>query len=367
VAGTNLSIESSPPIDPRPSFEDLLGAWDGETAVVRRDPESRAWIFVCLHSTRLGPAGGGTRMKVYPTPAEGLEDAMRLSAAMTRKLAIAGLPFGGGKAVLAVETIPSGEQRRALLLRYGELVASLGGIYRTSSDMNTNEADMDVIGERTKYVFGRSPEAGGSGNPAAPTAVGVFHGIRSSLEHLFGSNDLDGRSILVQGAGGVGSQLVGHLAAAGASVFVADVDPERAREVAAHVRATTVAAEDILQMECDVYAPCAVGGVLNTETVNRLRCRIVAGSANNQLAGPEAAEQLRARGILYAPDYVINGGGAIALVGLEQLGWSKVELDAALEQIGQTLRQIYVRADEEGVSTAAASDAVADERLRTGV
>ena len=149
-------------------FEELLETWDGETVVVHRDRESGAWIFVCLHSTRLGPAGGGTRMKVYETPAEALQDAMRLSAAMTRKLAVAGLPFGGGKAVLAVPEIPSGEQRRALFLRYADLVASLGGTFRTSSDMNTGESDMDVIGERTEHVFGRSVEAGGSGSPAPP-------------------------------------------------------------------------------------------------------------------------------------------------------------------------------------------------------
>jgi leucine dehydrogenase len=305
-------------------------------------------------------------MKVYTTPAEGLEDAMRLSSAMTRKLAIAGLPFGDGKAVLAVESIPSGEQRRALLLRYGDLIASLGGTYRTSSDINTSEADMDVIGERTEYVFGRSREAGGSGDPAAPTAVGVFHGIRSSLEHLFGSNDLDGRSVLVQGTGGVGSRLAGHLAAAGASVLVADIDHERAREVAGRLGATAISADEILQIECDVYAPCAVGGVLSTETVSRLRCRVVAGSANTQLAEPDAAELLRARGILYAPDNVINGGGAIALVGLEQLGWTTSELDVALERIGSTLLQIYERADEVGTSTAAAADALADGRLEVG-
>ena len=287
-------------------------------------------------------------MKVYATPAEALEDAMRLSAAMTRKLAIAGLPFGGGKAVLAVPSIPSGAQRRALLLRYGDLVASLGGTYRTSSDINTNEADMDVIGERTEYVFGRSRQAGGSGNPAAPTAVGVFHGIRSSVEYALGSSDLDGRTVV----------------AAGASVLVADVDSERAREVAARVGGTAVETDEVSRIECDVYAPCAVGGVLSSETVEQLRCRIVAGSANNQLAEPEAAELLRARGILYAPDYVINGGGAIALVGLEQLGWSTAETNAALEQIGHTLRQIYERADAEKISTAAASDAVAEERLR---
>jgi valine dehydrogenase (NAD+) len=155
------------------TFEELLETWDGETAVAHRDRESGSWIFVCLHSARLGPAGGGTRMKVYETPVEALQDAMRLSAAMTRKLAVAALPFGGGKAVIAVPEIPSGEQRRALFLRYADLVASLGGTFRTSSDMNTGEADMDVIGERTEYVFGRSVEAGGSGSPAPPTAVGV--------------------------------------------------------------------------------------------------------------------------------------------------------------------------------------------------
>src|SRR5262245_11566590 len=189
-------------------------------AVIRRDRESGAWIFVCVHSTLLGPSGGGTRMKVYRTPTEALEDAMRLSAAMTRKLAVAGLPFGGGKGVIAVPELPSGEQRRALFRRYGDLIASLGGTYRTSSDMNTGESDMDVIGERTEYVFGRSVEAGGAGNPASPTAVGVYHGIRASLSHVFGSDDLQGRDVLVQGAGGVGSALADRLARAGASVLV---------------------------------------------------------------------------------------------------------------------------------------------------
>jgi leucine dehydrogenase len=346
-----------------PTFEELLTSWDGETAVVHRDRESGAWIFVCLHSTRLGPAGGGTRMKIYATPAEALEDGMRLSGAMTRKLAVAGLPFGGGKAVIAVREIPNGEQRRALFLRYGELIEALGGTYRTSSDMNTNEADMDVVAERTKYVFGRSTGAGGSGNPAPPTAAGVFHGIRASLGYVFGSDNLDGRTVVVQGAGGVGSSLAERLAAAGATVLVTDIDVERARAVAARVGGTAVPAEEIFQYESDVYAPCAVGGVLSTETVPMLRCRIVAGSANNQLADTEAAELLRTGGILYAPDYVINGGGAIALVGLEQLGWNTRELDAALERIGPTLRQIYERAEERGVSTAAAADALADERL----
>ncbi len=345
------------------TFEELLGRWDGETAVMHRD-ESGAWIFICLHSTSLGPAGGGTRLKVYGTPTEALEDAMRLSAAMTRKLAVAGLPFGGGKAVIAVSEIPSGEQRRALFLRYADLVASLGGTFRTSSDMNTGETDMDVIGERTEYVFGRSVKAGGSGSPAPPTAVGVYHGIRASLAHVFGSDDLEGRIVVVQGAGGVGSPLADQLANAGASVIVADIDLERAQAVADRVGGVAVPADQVVETECDIYAPCALGGILGAETVQRLRCRIVAGSANNQLAEPGAAELLRSRGILYAPDYVINAGGAIAIVGLEQLGWSQSELDTALARIGETLGQIYERADQRSISTAAAADVLADERLK---
>ena len=344
-------------------FEELLEAWDGEMAVIRRDSASGGWMFVCIHSTRRGPAGGGTRLKVYATPAEALEDAMRLSAAMTRKLAVAGLPFGGGKAVIAVPEIPSGEPRRALFQRYGELVASLGGSYRTSSDMNTGEADMDVVWERTKYVFGRSAATGGAGNPAGPTAVGVLYGIRASLAHVYGSDDLTGRAVLVQGAGGVGSQLAEHLARAGASVFVSDVDGARAQAVAARLGGTVVAPGDVIDIECDVYAPCAVGGVLNEDSVSRLRCRIVAGSANNQLAHRGVGQRLQARGILYAPDYVINAGGSIAVVGLEQLGWNEAELEAGLAQIGETLRAIYRRAESDGTSTAAAADAVADERL----
>jgi leucine dehydrogenase len=346
------------------TFEELLETWDGETAVIHRDRESGAWMFVCVHSTRLGPAGGGTRMNVYGTPAEGLQDAMRLSAAMTQKLAVAGLPFGGGKAVIAVPAIPLGEQRRALLLRYADLVASLGGTYRTSSDMNTGPADMDVIGERTEYVFGRSVEAGGSGNPGPSTAVGVYHGIRASLSHAFGSADVEGRTVVVQGAGAVGSPLAMELANAGASILVADVYPERAEVVAAEVGGAALPAEQLFETDCDVYAPCAVGGTLSVETVPRLRCRIVAGSANNQLAEPATAEMLHARGILYAPDYVINAGGAIAIVGLEQLGWSRSELDAALAGIGETLLEIYERADARGISTAAAADILADERLK---
>lgn len=302
-------------------------------------------------------------MKAYASAAEGLGDAMRLSAAMTRKLAVAELPFGGGKAVIAVPEIPSGRARRELMHRYGELVDSLGGTYRTSSDVNTSEEDMDVIGERTRYVFGRSAGAGGAGNPARPTARGVLHGIRASLSEAFGSDDLEGRTVLIQGVGGVGSHLAEDLAQAGASLRLADVDAARAQAIAARVGGQVVPADRILEISADVYAPCALGGVLDAYTSAKLRCRIVAGSANNQLSDPQAADVLRGRGILYAPDYVINAGGAIAVVGLEQLGWGEVEVEAALARLGETLRAVFRRSRELGVSTAAAADALADERL----
>jgi leucine dehydrogenase len=348
------------------TFEELLEGWDGQQAVIRRDRASGSWMFVCIHSTRLGPAGGGTRMKVYDSPADGLADAMRLSGAMTAKLALAGLPLGGGKAVLAVSEIPAGEERRRLLLRYAELVQSLGGTYRTSSDVNTGEADMDVIAERTRYVFGCSVAKGGAGSPAPPTARGVYHGIRASVAHALGSDRLAGVRVLVQGAGNVGSRLAELLAADGADVVVADVDTARAHALAERVGGSVVAAGDAYETSCDVYAPCALGGTLGAEAVARLRCRVVAGSANNQLAEPEAADLLRARGILYAPDYVINAGGAVAIVGLEQLGWSDDDVESALARIGDTLREIYTRAEADGSTTAAAADKLVAARLAAG-
>jgi leucine dehydrogenase len=229
--------------------------------------------------------------------------------------------------------------------------------------MNTDEADLDVIWERTKYVFGRSVATGGSGSPARPTAVGVFHGIRASLAHLDGSDALHGRRVLVQGAGGVGSQLADHLAEAGASILVADLDQARAKAVARRVNGDVIDPDDVLNTDADVYAPCAVGGILDRHSASRLRCAVVAGSANNQLAQPEAAEILSERGILYAPDYVINAGGAIGVAGTEQLGWSEAQVSAALAAIGETLRDVYRRSAEQGISTAAAAEAIAEERL----
>jgi leucine dehydrogenase len=345
-------------------FEELIAGWDGERVVIRYDAPSGSWMFICMHSTRLGPAGGGTRMKVYESPADGLADAMRLSTAMTSKFAVAGLPFGGGKAVLAVRAMPAGDERRDLLLRYGETIASLGGGFVTAPDMNTSESDMDIVDERASgYVFCRSVANGGSGSSAPATAVGVFHGIRATVRRVLG-RELEGVTVLVQGAGGVGGKLVELLAGAGAIVLVADIDNDRARAVAESIGGSVVPPENVTDIKCEVYAPCGVGGTLNEETIPRLRCRVVAGAANNQLATPRDGDRLAARGIVYAPDFVINSGGVFHGAGLEVLEWDDERLARELEGIGETLSAVYDRADRDGTSTETAAERLAEERLR---
>ena len=349
-------------------FEDLLRGWDGEEAAVRFDEPSQTWMFVCVHSTVLGPAMGGTRMKAYPTPHDALADGLRLSGAMTLKQAAADLPYGGGKAVLAVPSVPTGDERRALLLRYGELVASLGGTYVTAADMNTREADMDVVAERCPYVLGRSRAAGGAGDPGEGTATGVFHGLRASARHAYGTDELAGRTVLVQGIGSVGSHLAELLAHANATLLLADVDPERAKEAAGRldataIDATAIDADQVIGAECDIFAPCATGGVLSAATIPKLRCRVVAGAANNQLVESRDAELLQEAGILYAPDFVINAGGVIHLAGYETLGWTDEQMAARLAGIGDTLHEVFNSAERDGVSTDEAAQRLARARI----
>jgi leucine dehydrogenase len=346
-------------------FEELIRPWDGECVVIRFDAESGTWIFICIHSTTRGPAGGGTRMRTYETPADGLEDAMRLAGAMTLKMAAVDIPCGGGKAVLATPGPLDDATRRGLLLRYGELVDSLGGTYRTGPDVNTTIADMDVIGERTSYVFCRSTKDGGSGDPGPYTARGVFHGIRASVRHVFGPGELAGRSVVVQGVGDVGARLAEQLAEAGAGVLVADVDAARARDLAERIGGEVIDPEAVTTHECDVYAPCALGRTLNAESIPRLRCRIVAGSANNQLNEPDDAARLRDAGILYAPDFVINSGGVLHAWGKEMLGWSPEAVEERHAGIGDALTAIYERAEEDGITTAEAAEQIARSRLES--
>lgn len=344
-------------------LEELIRSWDGEHVVARYDRPTGSWMFVCIHSTVRGPAGGGTRMKVYPGPAEALEDAMRLSGAMTLKMAGIDVPFGGGKAVLAIPAPLADADRRDLLHRYGELVHSLGGSFRTGPDVNTTVADMDVIGERTPFVFCRSVAQGGSGDPGPYTARGVFHGIRASVRYAFGSEDLGGRSVLVQGVGDVGERLAEQLADAGARVLVSDIDDARATSVAERIGADIVAPDDAISTECDVYAPCALGGTLNAASIPLLRCRVVAGCANNQLAEPSDADRLREAGVLYAPDFVINAGGVLYAWGREGLGWTLDQIEERHVGLGVALAEIYTHADDEGITTAEAAERIARGRI----
>ena len=343
-------------------LEDLIRGWDGEEVVVGFDEPSGTWMFVCIHSTRLGPAGGGTRMKSYAQPSDALQDAMNLSEAMTLKMAAAGIPFGGGKAVVAVPSPPEGDERRRILLRYADLAASLGETFHTGPDVNTSTADMDVIAERHAHVYCRSEENGGSGDPGPYTARGVFHGIRASVNHAFGSDRLDDRVVLVQGVGDVGRPLAEELATAGARVLLSDIDDERVGVLAARIGAEVVSPGEAIGFECDVYAPCALGGTVNAETIPELRCRVVAGSANNQLAEPEDSDRLRDAEILYAPDFVINAGGVLYAWGTESLGWDADTVETRLTGIGDTLAEIYTRADADGLGTHAAAEDLARSR-----
>jgi glutamate dehydrogenase/leucine dehydrogenase len=320
-------------------------------------------MFVCVHSTALGPAAGGTRMKTYAHPRDALADGLRLSSSMTRKNAVAGLPLGGGKAVLSVPEIPNDEARRSLLLRYADVVESLHGTYWTACDMNTSPADMDVLGERCSSVFGKTEAHNGSGTSAPATADGVFVGIRASAKHAFGTDDLSGRTVLVQGVGAVGSILARLVTDAGARVIVTDVDEIRAKELAVEVDGDVVAPDDAIATECDVLSPNATGGVLSSESIPRLRCRIVAGAANNQLAEPKDAERFAERDILYAPDYVVNAGGIIHLASLEMLGETVEERDARIATIGETVTEVVQIADVEHISTEQAADRIVQQRL----
>jgi len=348
--------------------ETLLGRWDGEEVIVRHDQLTNAWIVIAIHSTRLGPAAGGTRMKPYESLADAVEDAQRLAEGMTYKFAIADLPRGGGKAVLAVPQGLRERERADLLRRYGALIAQLGGLYQTGPDVGTSAVDMDVIAETgAPYVFGRTPDHGGSGDSGPATAVGVLAGMRVTCERLFGQGALAGRSVVVQGAGSVGLPLLRLLLEEGADVAFADAAPEACERAHAELGLRAIAPEEVYDRACDIFAPCALGGILNERTIPRLRCRAVVGSANNQLASEGDAVRLRDRGILYAPDYVVNCGGAMALLGRETLGWSHEEADARIAAtVRATLAQIYALADAEDVPTDEAARIVADARLERG-
>lgn len=327
-------------------MEELLRTWDGENVLIRHDAETGAWIFLAVHDRTLGMALGGCRLNIYSSPEDGLRDALRLSRIMTFKWAASGLPFGGGKGVLAVPGLLTPAARERLLLRFADMVDSLGGRYGTGADLGTTARDMNVIGRRTRWVFGRTPDEGGSGDPGPWTALGVLSGIRAACAHVFGAAELTGRTVLIQGLGNVGGPLAQLLATAGAELLVSDAIPTRAAEIAAATGAHVVAPEHVYQTECDVFAPCAIGGILNARSIPRFRCRIVAGSANNQLEHDADALGLHRAAVLYVPDFVINAGGAIAHAGLELLGWDRPQVEARVRGLEPAVMEMLRSAAE---------------------
>lgn len=333
----------------------MLESFDGCAVITRYDRPTGTWIFICIDDDTLGRATGGTRLRTYEDPADGLLDAMRLARGMTHKWAALDLPFGGAKAVLAVGHTLAGDERRGLLERYGSLIESLRGVFSTGEDLGTTPEDFEIIGGRTHYIHGYNPQTRQKLDPGPFTARGVFSGIQAAAAEVLG-NGLSGRTVLIQGVGHVGRRLARLLRDAGASVVVTDLDGDLATEVAASVDGTVVAPDDTYAAECDVYSPCAIGATLNEATIAALRCRIVAGSANNQLAAPEDAERLHARGIVYAPDYVINGGGALAfaLLGAGELDSEAVM--ARMEDVGRTVGELLREARERGESPVVSAD-----------
>lgn len=325
-----------------------IAGWDGLATVVRFDRETGTWMFIALHDDTLGVPTGGTRLKVYPSPEDGLTDAHRLAAGMTAKWAAIDFPVGGGKAVLAVPGILEGEERRGLLRRYGRLVAALQGGFSTGQDLGISLADMDVVGEESSHVHGIGPTV-----RAVPsgvyTARGVDAALRACLGHAFGTADPAGLRVLVEGVGAVGGPLARSLARDGARLLISDLDADRAARLAAELGAEVVAPDAVTATPADVYAPCAVGAVLNARTIPQLACRVVVGAANNQLAEEEDAQRLHERGILYAPDFIANAGGAVGLFSVEA-GASAEEVDRRLRAIGDSLAEILREAAARGES-----------------
>lgn len=321
--------------------------------------------IVAIHSTALGPAAGGCRYWSYATEAEAVTDVLRLSRGMSYKNAMAGLPVGGGKSVVLKD--PATPKDEAYLEALGAAIESLGGRYITAEDVGMSDHDMTVIARRTRYVCGL-PRGDGQagGNPGPWTAEGVFRGIRAAVRHKLGRSGFAGIHVAVQGLGSVGGALAGKLAQAGATLTVADIDAHRAERLAVELGARHVSVDEIMNVEADVLAPCALGAVLNETTVSRLKVGIVAGAANNQLAGPEDGARLHARGILYAPDYVINAGGIINVMA-EYLGDGDAQaVLARIERIEERLADIFAESDRSNQPTDVVADRIARRLIGRG-
>ncbi|MFS0725577.1 Leu/Phe/Val dehydrogenase [Paenibacillus sp. 1P07SE] len=337
-----------------------------EQLVWLHERQSGLRAIIAVHHTGRGPALGGCRFRQYDSEEDALADAMQLARSMTWKCALAGLPYGGGKAVLIAPPDMDGARRAAAFRALGRQIERMQGEYITGLDLGSQPSDMDEMRKETAYVTDTTGSLGATGDLTADmTAYGVYLAIRTAAGRRLGSADLQGRTVAVQGLGKVGSFLCGYLGKAGARLVVADLDGARVTRVRQMWGAAAAAVDTIHRTPCDVFAPCAVGGILSEQTVPELRCRIVAGAANNQLADPALADRLQARGILYAPDYVINSGGII-VTAVELAGGQAEQARIQTEAVPDTLTTVLDLAERTGTTTDAAAAALALERLGSG-
>lgn len=337
-------------------------SFDGHEGVhMFEDKASGLKAIIAVHSTALGPAAGGCRMWNYDTGEEALRDALRLSQGMSFKNAMAGLPLGGGKGVIWGNS--KTDKSPALFEAFGRAIESLNGSYYTAEDVGISPKDMEIVATQTKYVAGLDQGDAASGDPSPITALGVYRGIKASAKRVFGTDDLSGRTIAVQGVGHVGGYLCDHLAEEGATLIITDIDEALLKDVSARTGAKVVATDEIYDQYVDIFSPNALGGVINPQTLPRLKAKIVAGGANNQLSIAEMDVALRDRGILYAPDYVINGGGIINVAaeisGAYSRNWVMGKLNVLIETLGEVL--------DEALSRNAPTNEVAEQIARTRI
>jgi leucine dehydrogenase len=344
------------------NFELIAQHGGHEQVVLCHNKDVGLKAIIAIHNTTLGPALGGTRMWNYKSEEDALVDVLRLSQGMTYKAAAAGLNLGGGKAVIIGD--PKKDKSEALFRAFGRFVNSLNGKYITAEDVGTSVKDMEYIYMETPFVTGIPPAFGGSGDPSPYTAHGVLQGIKACVKEKFGSSDLKGVTVAVQGLGNVGSNLVRYLVEEGAVVTVADIDAERVESVVQQYQVRAVDSDKILEENVDVQAPCALGAIFNDHSLQKLKCKIVCGAANNQLAEARHADSLRELGILYAPDYLVNSGGLMNVF-VELEGYSSERAFEKTKQIYDSLLSVFEISKRENISNLAAANRLAEHRIET--
>ncbi|EGL83414.1 Glu/Leu/Phe/Val dehydrogenase dimerization region [Caldalkalibacillus thermarum TA2.A1] len=340
---------------------EYMEKYDYEELLFCQDKVSGLKAIICIHDTTLGPALGGCRMWTYDSEEEAIEDALRLARGMTYKAAAAGLNLGGGKSVIIGD--PRKDKSEALFRSFGRFVQGLNGRYITAEDVGTTVEDMDIIHEETDYVTGISPAFGSSGNPSPVTAYGVYKGMKATAKQAWGDDSLEGKTIAVQGVGNVAYNLCRYLHEEGARLIVTDINKEAVRRAVEAFGAEAVDPDDIYSVECDIFAPCALGGVINDETIPKLKARVIAGAANNVLREERHGDLLHEMGFYYAPDYVINAGGLINVAD-ELLGYNRDRAMKKVETIYDNVEKVFEISRRDNIPTYRAADRMAEERIQ---